>query len=147
MPKHTLYFSDSMYEKLDVDKLGVEGLSNRVSNLCSIALETMRDAVPVLSESEWMALMDCSNGYMRNNEYTIAQAARQFFSNVAACGMEYDDKWDVSCVELARKINDMDLPAQCAVMEICRRFWVRGDITSKFSKMRDALEALGARIS
>ena len=147
MPKHTLYFSERMYDRLDVDRGGVEGLSGRVSNLCSIALDAMREAIPAMSAAEWQALMDISNGHYRQSDRAVVEQIDSFCYSVSESGMECNDKWGVNCVALARKLSGMTLIEQCAVMEVCRRFWVRSDINSKFNNYLDILAAHGARFS
>ena len=145
MPKHTLYFSDRVFERLDIDTAGVEGLSGRVSNLVSIALDSMREAAPALPVAEWKALMDISNGHFRQSDRSVDEQVESFRYGVSESGPECNNKWGVNCVSLARKLAGMTLIEQCAVMEVCRRFWVRSDINSKYDDYHDILEAHGAR--
>lgn len=146
MPKHTLYFPDRVYARLDIDPSGIEGLSGRVTSLCLTALDTMRDSVPELPLNEWQALLDISNGHHREIDRSVAEQVESFRFSVSESGPECNDKWDVSCVDLARKLAAMPMIAQCAVMEVCRRFWVRKDINGKYDNYLDILLAHGAKI-
>ena len=146
MPKHTLYFSQPVFDRLDIDPAGFEGLSARVSNLCIIALDTMREAVPELPLNEWQALLDISNGYFRQTDMSLREQVESFRFSVAESGPECNEKWGVKCPDLARKIDGLSLAQQCAIMEICRRFWVRSDINEKYDSYREILLAHGAKI-
>jgi len=146
MPKHTLYFSDRVFSRLDVDTSGQEGLSGRVTFLCLAALDTMRDSMPALPLPEWQCLVDVANGYHREIDRPISEQVESFRFAVAESGTKCDQKWGVRCVDLARKLAGMPLIAQCAVMEVCRRYWVRKDIRAKFQENQDVLEAHGAKI-
>lgn len=146
MPKHTLYFSQTVYDRLDVDPAGVEGLSARVSNLCVTALETMREAVPAMPLNEWQCLLDVSNGHFRQTDMSLRDQVGGFIFSVSESGPECNEKWSVNCPALARKIESMTLGQQCAIMEVCRRFWVRKDINDKYDSYKDILLAHGAKL-
>ncbi len=147
MPKHTLYFSQVVFDRLDLEPARVEGLSARVNNLCVIALDTMREAAPALPLAEWLALVDISNGYLRVTDRSSAEQVEDFRFSVSESGPECNEKWDINCAALARKLSQMKLIEQFAVMEVCRRYWVRADIREKYDNDRDILEAHGARLS
>lgn len=146
MPKHTLYFSQMVYDRLEVDPAGVEGLSARVSNLCVTALESMRDSMPTLPLNEWEALLDISNGHFRMADARLQEQVESFCFSVAESGPECNEKWGVNCPDLARKIAAMPLIQQCAIIELCRRFWVRKDINDKYDSYKDILLAHGAKL-
>lgn len=147
MPKHTLYFSERVYARLEIELGGVEGLSGRVTSLCMTALDTMRDSMPELPLNEWQALLDISNGHYRDPDRSLPEQVESFRFGVAESGLECDDKWSIRCVDLARKIGAMPLIQQCAVIEVCRRFWVRKDVNDKYHSYTDILLAHGARIT
>jgi len=146
MPKHTLYFSDLMYQKIGVDRSGPEGLSGRVSTLCSIAIEGMDECMPALPLSEWQALLDISNGLMRTSEHGLTHMVESFRFGVAESGPECNEKWGIKCADLARKLACMTLLEQCAVMEVTRRFWTQPDVNAKYDDYEDILLAHGAKL-
>ena len=144
MPKHTLYFSQAVYDRLDITER--EGLSGRVTNLCLTALDGFRENMPTLSLNEWKALLDISNGLLRNSDFGISAQVESFRFSVSESGPECNEKWGIDCPALARKLARMTVFEQCAVMEVCRRFWARKDINDKYDNYKDILLAHGARI-
>jgi hypothetical protein len=147
MPKHTLYFSDKLFDRIALDPAGVEGLSSRVSHLCTIAIEVMREATPELPLNEWEALLDISNGHFRSSDFTLSEQVESFRYGVSESGPECNEKWGIDCPTLARKLAGMTLAEQCAIMEICRKFWMRSEINAKYDTFKDMLLAHGARIT
>lgn len=147
MPKHTLYFSERVYDSLDVDRDALGGLSGRVSHLCGVAIALMREATPEFTEGEWCAMMDVSNGHLPPYDAGPDAVADSFSFSLSDSGPECNEKWGVRCVDLARTYRALPLAAQLSVVEICRRFWVRSDINAKHDSYRDMLEAHGARFT
>lgn len=148
MPKHTLYFSDAAFKIISVAEDGPEGLSVRVSRLCAMAIEMMDDNIPVLLKSEWLALMDISNGqYFDTSTYTPRQAVNDFWFSINESGMECNEKWGVNCVKLSYKYRDLPLASKLAVIEVCRRFWTRKDVNSRYDNYGDIMRAHGAKFS
>lgn len=145
MPKHTLYFSDKVYNSLEIDLAGAEGLSARVSTLCSYAVTLLRQNVPALKFSEWGALLDISNGQVRAFEPDHSSTVDSFAFSVAASGPECNAKWGVKCARLAEKFRALQLVEQLAVIEVCRRFWINPEVNAKFDNYRDMLTAHGAK--
>lgn len=147
MPKHSIYLSDQVFERLDMAPDGVEGLSARLSHLILVAIEGMRDNVPTMALAEWQCLLDVSNGHYRSHNDTLAAQLAAWVFSIADSGPECDAKWGVDCRALARKINALPLIQKCAAYEVCRRFWVRSDINALHEDYADMLTAHGAKIS
>lgn len=147
MPRHTLYFSDRTYAALDIDKGGSEGLSGRVSALCSYAIELLRLAVPALSIDEWCALIEITKGVIQPSEHGPQAVVESFAFGIGASGPECNEKWGINCPALARKYRAMDLGQQLAVTEVCRRFWAKPEVNKNYDNWRDILEAHGAKFS
>lgn len=145
MPKHTLYFSDAMFKRIDLDTAGGEGLSSRVSRLCAIALDVLDENIPTLPEAQWCAFMDVANGLHLGSDSTPRDLVNSFRFSVMESGPECNDKWGVKCVALAEKYAGLPLAAQLAIIEVCRRFWVRPEVNAKFDGYRDMLAAHGAK--
>lgn len=147
MPKHSIYLSDQLHERLDLDAAGVEGMSARLSYLILTALEGMRDNVPTLALNEWQTLLDVSNGHYRSHNDSLTSQLESWVFSIAESGPECDAKWGVYCKALARKINGLTLMQRCAAYEVCRRFWVRKDINNLHDSYTEILKAHGARIA
>lgn len=146
MPKHSIYLSDQLLERLDLDPAGVEGMSARLSNLIMVALEGMRDNMPTLPLNEWQCLLDVSNGHYRGHNDPLQSRLESWVFSISESGPECDEKWRVNCRALARKINSLPLISKCAAYEVCRRFWVRSDINALHDGYDGILAAHGAKI-
>jgi len=147
MPKHTLYFSDLIYPKLDIDHDGPEGLSARVSSLCLTAIEVMRDSVPALPFKEWMATLSILNGEMPPHDFGIRAVADSVYFSILESGPDVNEQFGVDAVEMAKRFKVLPLASQLAIIEVCRRFWVRKDINAKFTSYREILDSHGAKFS
>ncbi len=147
MPKHSIYLSDQVHERLDLDPAGVEGMSARLSHLIAVALEGMRDNMPTLPLNEWQTLLDVSNGHYRSHNDPLPAQLESWIFSISESGPECDEKWGVDCRALARKINGLPLIQKCAAYEVCRRFWVRKDVNDLHDSYAGMLTAHGARIA
>jgi hypothetical protein len=147
MPKHSLYFSEKMYEKLDIDHDGPEGLSARVSQLCDTAIEVLRDNVPAMPLKEWQATLAILNGVMHPHEFGIRATADSVYFSILESGPDVNEQFGVDAVDMAKRFKALPLVSQLAVVEVCRRFWVRKDINAKFDSYRDMLTAHGAKFT
>jgi len=146
MPKHTLYFSEPMFRRIALDPAGTEGLSSRVSRLCSIALDLIDDNMPTLTYGEWVTFIDVSNGQWRNlSDLDPAAETESFAYSVADSGPECNEKWGVQCVPLAKKYMALPLAGRLAVLEVCRRFWTQPEKNARYDSYRDIVEAHGAK--
>jgi len=147
MPKHSIYLSDQVHARLDLDPNGVEGMSARLTWLISVAQDGMRDNMPSLPLNEWQCLLDVSNGHYRNHNNPLTTQLEGWVFSISESGPECDKKRGVDCRALARKVNALPLIQKCAAYEVCRRFWVRGDINDLHDSYQAMLTAHGAKIS
>jgi hypothetical protein len=147
MPKHSLYFSEKMFEKLDVDHDGPEGLSARVSSLCESAIEVLRDNVPAMPLREWQATLSILNGVMHPHEFGPRAVVDSVYFSILESGPDVNAQFKVDAVAMAKRFQALPLVSQLATVEVCRRFWVRKDINARFDNYRDILGAHGARFS
>jgi hypothetical protein len=147
MPKHSLYFSAPMYEKLDVDHDGPEGLSARVSSLCDAAIEVLKDNVPPMALREWQATLSILNGVMHPNEFGPQAVADSVYFSILESGPDVNQQFGVNAVSMAKRFQALPLVSQLAVVEVCRRFWVRKDVNARFDNYRDILGAHGAKFT
>lgn len=147
MPRHTLYFSDLIYQKLEIDRDGPEGLSARVSSLCDTAIEVLKDNVPAMTLKEWQATLAILNGVMHTHEFGIRAAADSVYFSILESGPDVNEQFGVDAVDMAKRYKVLPLVSQLAVVEVCRRFWVRKDINERFQTYRDMLDAHGAKFT
>jgi hypothetical protein len=147
MPKHSLYFSEKMFERLDIDRDGPEGLSTRISSLCETAIELMRDSVPAMPLKEWQATLSILNGVMHPHEFGARAVADSVYYSILESGPDVNEQFEVDAVDMAKRFKVLPLASQLAVVEVCRRFWVRKDINDRFESYRDMLDAHGAKFT
>lgn len=121
--RKTIYFSDAALAAVAPDERGTEGMSGRVGFLLTVAAAIEKEACPALRKNEWLALADANNGtaieYSGGFEHPISGVTL----NLADAAPELDEKWGVSCGDLAQTIRAMPLAQQFAVFEVIRRFW------------------------
>ncbi|MDY0036710.1 MAG: hypothetical protein RBS05_12445 [Zoogloea oleivorans] len=121
--KKTIYFSDEALAAVAPDERGIEGLSGRVGFLLTVASAIEKEACPALLKNEWLALADANNGTAVEYSFGFEHPITGVTLNLADAAPDLDEKWQVSCVDLARRIRAMPLAQQFAVFEVVRRFW------------------------
>jgi hypothetical protein len=148
MPRHTIFLSDDVARRIAFDKELDRGFSARISYLCVLASDLMKEATPTFALSEWCAMLDIANGaHSMYDGRTPAGIADGFSFSIHESGSECDNKWKIKCTELAAKYRALPVASQLSALEICRKFWVLPEIAAKFSNYRDALTAHGAQFA
>jgi hypothetical protein len=112
MPKHSLYFSAPMYEKLDIDQDGPEGLSARVSQLCDTAIEVLKDNVPAMPLKEWQATLAILNGVMHPHEFGIRAVADSVYFSILESGPDVNEQFGVDAVDMAKRFKVLPVDAE-----------------------------------
>ena len=149
MPRCGIYLSDVTNDRMDFD-LDTLGISRRLAYLGAVARLALREAIPALSLNEWQALLDVTaQGLLAAHraDLSLTEQVTVFCVQVSMAGPDCNETREVNCAGLARKLGAMSVLQQCAVLEVCRRFWLRGDLNMAFDNYRDMLEAHGAKFS
>lgn len=102
---------------------------SRSSMLSAIAdryAEIIRRAMPDLSEGEWRLIFDVLNGcWTLDKPYIQAQGlAHQIEDGTTMDGL--GEKWAVDGLALARRVADLPLASQLAIVDTAERFWSLG---------------------
>lgn len=121
--KKATYFSDAAMAAIAPDERGLESFSGRVGFLITAGVAAASEACPALTRNEWLALADANNGtvldYSIGYEHPISGVTLNLYDSAP----ELDEKWGISCADLARRIRGMPLVEQLAIFEVVRRFW------------------------
>lgn len=103
-------------------------------------------ALPALAENEWACLCDILNASHRAADHPDTDPARSMGINVADSGPDgMADKWGIDLAALATRLNAMDYPAQCAVIETVDRFWRQAG--QSMAPIGQQLRAAGAKMA
>lgn len=120
-------------------------LSGRVSHLMRLADAMAREAMPVLSTNEWGAIFDAQLSLAHAYDMAPASVIRGLWINLQDGAPEFDEKWSLDAVALARRLHAMPLAAQAAVFEVAQAFWATFD--GKSVRLPAAIVTLGGRIT
>lgn len=103
-------------------------------------------AMPTLAENEWACLCDILNASHRAASHPDTDPARSMGLNVADSGPDgMAGKWGVDLAALAARLDGMDYPAQCAVIETVDRFWRQAG--QSMAPIGQQLIAAGAKVA
>jgi hypothetical protein len=127
-----------------------DNYSSRVNSIIGRYMAIVLDAMPELSENEWLAICDANTGPafvpMEMEPSVENDPARYAWMNVADSEPGYvKEAWGVDNLELARKMKSMSFIEQCGVVEVIQKFWEKSDATHE--NYRAMLEACGAKLS
>jgi len=141
--KSTIYFPDSLLKILS--DFGVENNSGAICTLIERYDRITREAVPILTESEWMCFCDIHNGcgvFIATGGHDQAPSAWANIADSEPDGM--NERWGVSCADLAAKIQALPLVGRIAVWDVAARFWASPKLNELSA--RDLLIECGAKI-
>lgn len=116
------------------------GLSQRIAGIITDWHRVITDAMPELTQSEWLYLMDMLNGTVLEGRHV------QFLgSDVAESGKEdgLGEKWGIDPMDFGRKIDTLPVAAKLAIHDVAYRFWQRHGIVSDW---REVLDKCGAKV-
>lgn len=145
--KRTTYFTDEVQAVLGIDRDGAESFSGRAGFLICAAGIVATENSPELTADEWCAIVDSNNGSLFAYEQGPEVVVRGIIHNVFDSAEEEDEKWGVSCEDLARKLGALTFAEQLAVFEITRAFWTRKEAQEGASGYREIFERLGAKVT
>ncbi len=101
-------------------------------------------ALPALTENEWALLCDILNGSALTAGHADTDPARTLAHTVIDSGEDgAGDKWGVDLDALAARLDALDYPAQCAIIETVARFWHQAG--TSLAPIGQQLAAAGAR--
>ena len=145
--KRTTYYPDAIEAIINVAPDGVESFSGRVGFLIAAAAGIASGNSPELSVSEWCAIVDANNGSLFPYEQGPEAVVRGVIHNVFDSAEDEDEKWGVSCEDLARKLSALSFAQKLAVFEITRGFWTRNEVQEGAPGYREIFERLGAKVA
>jgi hypothetical protein len=110
----------------DVSEGDSRSRSSMLSAIADRYAEIIRRAIPELSEGEWKLIFDVMNGcWTLDQPYIQAQGlSHQIADGTAMDGL--GEKWDVDGLTLARRVADLPLASQLAIIDTAERFWSLG---------------------
>jgi enoyl-CoA hydratase/carnithine racemase len=80
-------------------------------------------------------------------DFGIRAVADSVYFSILESGPDVNEQFGVDAVEMAKRFKVLPLASQLAIIEVCRRFWVRKDINAKFTSYREILDSHGAKFS
>lgn len=99
-------------------------LSGSIATLLERYNQITRAACPELTAGEWCAIADCNNGCNVWLSSGGPDPYQSLWANVAdSVDDGLDEKWGISCRELAEQLRKMPLAEKAAVWDIAARFW------------------------
>jgi hypothetical protein len=144
MPKKSLYIPDAIDAIIDASE--GESYSGRVGYLVALADRVALDAMPAFTFGEWVAIVtavrDCRPNYERGPEAVLHDAWNGVLDSVD----HSVGGWTIDEAALVKRLKTLPLAAQAAAFEVGRDFWARGHGGGTPSKVRKALQAVGAYV-
>ena len=113
--------------------------SARINQICADWRDFVSASVPTLTEAQWCALIDATNGTMLDDEHTL----RMVWAEIADA-REICEKWQADQAATIDALRAMTWPELMALRETIRRYW--SAIEAQPTSHRAALEAAGAKI-
>lgn len=146
MSKRTsIYMPDTMKNLLASYGEG-NSLSGSIAALMQRYSEITRDACPELSVNEWCAICDANNGCWVWLSAGGHDPYQSLWANVADSEPDgLDEKWHVSCRELAEKLRGMSLAEKAAVWDVAAKFWASPRLNDLVT--HELLRECGAKIT
>lgn len=145
MPKKSLYIPDAIDAIIDAGE--GESYSGRVGFLIALVDRIVVDAVPDLTNGEWVAVFQavrqCNPVYERGPEAVLRDAWNGIPDAV-------DHSVGATVVDeagLMRRLKAMPLASQAAAFEVARDFWAGGHEGGTPDTLRRFLEAKGAKVT
>lgn len=126
--KKATYYSDSIVAKIDAvsgddENAMEESFSGRVGFLIDAAVSIAAQSTPTLTVGEWCALADANNGTCHTFEHGMESVLSGMWHNLFDSSMSNDERFDVDCTALAKRLSKSPIAEQLAVFEIVRKFW------------------------
>lgn len=109
--------------------------SGRVNQICSEWLNMIELAMPELSEQEWLAIIDITNGVAISDDDTLRLLWAEVADSADECA-----KWESDQQALEGKLRGMPMASLYALRETVEQYWsIRHDCDTD----RDALRRIG----
>ncbi len=124
-----------------------DNYSGRVNSIISRYQSIVLDAMPELTQGEWLAIMDANNGtvFPGPDESSELDPARYAWMNVADSeSYTVKEQFGIDTLELAKKMKAMSFVEQCGVMEVIQKFWEKSD--QEVANYHEMLTAAGAKV-
>ncbi len=146
MAKRATYYSDPVARIIDLDDNELsESWSGRVGFLIGAAHLAADESCPALTVDEWCALADADRGTEHNYAHGPEEVVNGMQHNLFDFADEGDEKWNVDCVALARRLRSASFAERLAVYEIVRRFHKTKPL--KGESYADRFRRIGARLA
>lgn len=125
---------------------GENSLSGSIATLLERYRAITTGACPELRMAEWCAIVDANNGCGVWLSAGGPDPFSSLWANVADSEPDgLDEKWKVSCLELAERLRQMPLASKAAVWDVAARFWAHPQLQEL--SFRELLLAVGAKIA
>lgn len=125
-----------------------DNATGRVNNILGRYQQIIKEAMPTLTEKEWLAIMDTNRGTVHptigDTHQEVDPAHHAWMNMVDSDPDEMQDKWGVDVKDLGRKMADMSFVEQCGVMEVILHFWERSNQGESYE---EKLLNAGARVA
>lgn len=143
MPKKSLYIPDAIDRIIDV-RPG-ESYSGRVGYLIALADQIMVDAVPELTNGEWVAVFQAVRQsdpvYERGPEAIL----RDVWNGIPDAVDHSAGRTTIDEASLMKRLKALPLASQAAAFEVARNFWNSGTDAGTPAMLRRYLEGKGIK--
>lgn len=113
--------------------------SGRINRICADWRDLISAAVPTLTEAQWCAVIDATNGTMIDDDMTM----RHLWAEVADA-REICEKWGIDQAATVAALRALTWAELVALRETVRRYWL--SVEAGAQSHGDALRQAGARI-
>jgi hypothetical protein len=143
--KRSTYYADDVLIALDLSENSAESMSGRVGFMIMAAAKAATDNCPPLTLDEWCAVVESCNGMFWNYEQGPEAVVSGMAHNLFDSAEEGDEKWDVDCAALAKRIARLPFVQQLAIFEVVHKYWSKPRTAG--GGFKEAFEAIGANVS
>jgi hypothetical protein len=139
MPRKSIYLPDEIMPIIGASDSG--GFSQRLVGIVRDWENIIHDAMPEMSQKEWLYLMDMLNGVVLEGRQALFLG-----SDIIESGEmdRLDKKWEVNAREFGKRIDALPLASKIAIHDVAYRFWQPHGIVDDY---REVLEKCGANIA
>lgn len=141
----SVYLSDDTADFIEKTK-GYHGGSR--SKVINMTIErfcfVIDNAMPKLTQDQWLALCDVCNGLITDNAEIVTQSLH--WNLYDSLELEIKEKYKGVDEEFALKVKKMSLVEKFAIIHVIERFWGNKRVVNENDTYKEILEMCGAKI-
>lgn len=123
MAKKTSIYLPTIAQEI-TESYGAKSLSGTITTIIDRYRRIITDNTPDLTEAEWSAIVDALNGAGVWMSAGGPDLSAMIWAEIADSDPNcLNEKWGISCRELAAKLKDLPLAGRIACWDVAARFW------------------------